>query len=71
MGSLTIRLDPKLDRDLTRLAKAQGRAKSEVAHDILRRSIAVELFEEARRRLRPYAGKAGYLTDEDIFWDFS
>lgn len=65
MGSLTIRLDPELDKGLARLAMSQGRTKSEV----LCRYIAVELFEEARRRLKPYAEKAGYLTDEDIFRD--
>lgn len=71
MASLTIRLDAKLDKDLARLAKAQKRTKSEIARDMLRRNLALEAFEEARRRLVPLAEKAGYLTDEDIFRDFS
>ena len=71
MASLTIRLDAKLDKDLARLAKALKRTKSEIARDMLRRNLALEAFEEARRRLVPLAEKAGYLTDEDIFRDFS
>lgn len=71
MSSLTIRLDPKLDKELTRLAKRQNRTKSDLAREMLRRNIALEAFEEARQRLVPLAEKAGYLTDEDIFRDFS
>jgi predicted transcriptional regulator len=71
MGTLTIRLDDDLDRELTRLARRQKRTKSELVRDILRRYTTIELFGEARRRLRPYAEKAGYLTDEDFFRNFS
>lgn len=71
MGTLTIRLDDKLDKELTKLAKQQKRTKSDLVRNILRRYTTVELFEESRRRLRPYAEKAGYLTDEDFFRDFS
>ncbi|MBI2313498.1 MAG: ribbon-helix-helix protein, CopG family [Betaproteobacteria bacterium] len=71
MGTLTIRLDDKLDRELTRLAKQQKRTKSELVRDILRRYTTVELFDEARKRLQPYAERAGYLTDEDFFREFS
>ncbi len=71
MASLTIRLDAKLAKDLAHLAKSQKRTKSEIAREMLRRYTTVELFEEAYRRLRPYAEKAGYLTDEDFFRDFS
>lgn len=71
MSSLTIRLDPKLDKELARVAKRQKRTKSDVAREMLRRNLALEAFEEARRRLVPLAEKAGYLTDEDIFRDIS
>jgi len=33
MGTLTIRLDEKLERELARLAKRTGRSKSEVARE--------------------------------------
>lgn len=71
MSSLTIRLNPKLDKELARVAKRQKRTKSDVAREMLRRNLALEAFEEARRRLVPLAEKAGYLTDEDIFRDIS
>ena len=67
MGTLTIRLDDKLDRELARLAKQTGRTKSEVAREALRRQLAVQRFRELRRQVMPYAEAAGYLTDEDVF----
>jgi len=67
VGTLTIRLDDKLDRELARLAKQTGRTKSEVAREALRRQLAVQRFRELRRQVMPYAEAAGYLTDEDVF----
>jgi predicted transcriptional regulator len=67
VGTLTIRLDDKLDRELARLAKQTGRTKSEVAREALRRQLAVQRFRELRRQAVPYAEAAGYLTDEDVF----
>ncbi len=71
MGTLTIRLDDKLDRELMRLAKRTGRSKSEVAREALRRQLAIQQFRRLRRDIMPYAAAAGYLTDEDVFRDVS
>ncbi len=71
MGTLTIRIDEKLEEDLERIAQAQQRTKSELVRDVLRRYTSVELFGLAREQLRPYAEQASYLTDEDFFRDFS
>ena len=71
MATLTLRIDDQLEADLTRIAEAQHKTKSEVAREMLRRHTNVELLRLARRQLRPYAEKAGYLTDEDIFRDVS
>lgn len=72
MGTLTIRLDEKLERALARLAKRTGRSKSELAREALRRrQLAVQRFRELRRQAVPYAEAAGYLTDEDVFRDVS
>lgn len=71
MGTLTIRLDSKLERELARIAKKQKRTKSDLAREMLRRRLVVEKFEEARRRIVPLAEKEGYLTDEDVFRDVS
>jgi predicted transcriptional regulator len=68
---LTIRLDPKLEKDIARLAKVQRRSKSDVAREMLRRATTLEMFELARKELQPLAQKAGWLTDEDVFRDVS
>jgi len=67
MGTLTIRLDDKLERELARLAKQSGRTKSEVAREVLCRELAIQKFRALRREAMPYAAATGYLTDEDVF----
>ena len=71
MGTLTIRIDDKLENDLEQLAKSQHRTKSDLAREMLRKRIAVERFRELRRKALPLAEAAGYLSDEDIFLDIS
>jgi len=71
MGTLTIRLDEKLERELARLAKQSGRTKSAVAREALRRQLAIQKFRALRREAMPYAAAAGYLTDEDVFRSIS
>jgi predicted transcriptional regulator len=71
MGTLTIRIDDKLDKDLEQIAKAQHRTKSDLARDMLRKRIAVERFRELRRKALPLAESAGYVSDEDIFREIS
>jgi predicted transcriptional regulator len=71
MGTLTIRLDDKLERELSRLAKKTGRTKSEVARDALRRQLSIQRFRVLRDAAMPHAAAAGYLTDEDVFRDVS
>jgi predicted transcriptional regulator len=71
MGTLTIRIDDELDKNLEQLAKAQHRTKSDLARDMLRKRIAVERFRELRRKALPLAEAAGYVSDEDIFREIS
>lgn len=71
MATVTLRLDPKLQRELDRLCRRLGRTRSDVLRDALRRQIALLRFEEGRKRLMPFAEVAGYLTDEDVFRDVS
>ncbi len=71
MGIITIRLSEKLERELTRLAKCTGRAKSELVREALRKQLAIERFRELRRQAMLYAEAAGYLTDKDVFRDAS
>lgn len=71
MGTLTIRLDEKLEKDLSRLAKRAHRTKSDLAREMLREHVALARLDEVRRRLQPKAEAAGWLTDEDVFRDIS
>ena len=66
-AAITIRLDPKLEDLLDRVCAASGRSRSEVVRDALRRQLTLELFEEARRKIIPYAEAQGIFTDEDVF----
>ena len=65
--SVTIRLDAKLQRELTRLSRQLGRSRSDVIRDALRRQLALVRFEQVRRGLLPLAEAKGILTDEDVF----
>jgi len=67
MGTLTIRLDEKLEKALDRLARASGRTKSELAREALAREVTIARFRELRRRTLPFAEAQGLLTDEDVF----
>ena len=71
MSTVTIRLDSKLQRELDRICKRLGTTRSELVRDALRRQLSLLQFEEARRRLMPFAEDQGYLTDEDVFRDVS
>ena len=71
MATLTVRIDDELDRLLADLARAQGRSKSELVREMLRRQSSLILLNEVRKHCVPLAEKAGYFTDEDIFRDFS
>lgn len=66
-ASVTIRLDPKLQRDLDRLSRQLGRSRSDLVRDAVRRQLALLRFEQARRMLLPIAESQGILTDEDVF----
>ena len=69
--TITIRLDENLDAELTRLAQAACRSKSDLVRVMLRREMALAELRRSRAQLKPYAERAGYLTDEDFFRDFS
>ena len=52
---------------LDRVCRETGRSRSEVVRDALRRQLTLELFEDARRQLIPFAEAQGIFTDEDVF----
>lgn len=66
-ATVTIRLDDALQKRLARLSKATGRNRSDLIREALGRQLALVEFESARRRVRPFAERAGLLTDDDVF----
>ena len=71
MTTLTIRIDDELNDLLTELAKSRRCSKSDLVCEMLRRQLALAELRRTQALLRPYAERAGYLTDEDFFRDFS
>jgi predicted transcriptional regulator len=67
MGTLTLRLDEQLERDLALLADAQRRSKSDLVRQLLRRQIALQRFVSARSAFKRRGQAAGVLTDDDVF----
>lgn len=67
MSTLTIRLDPKLEKALTRLARTTGRTKSDLAREALARQVSIARFRELRGTTLPFAEAQGLLTDDDVF----
>jgi len=69
MKTITVRLNDELDSELNDIAKSSGTTKSEVVRNVLQKHLLIKKIDEAREILIPYAEKAGYFTDEDIFND--
>lgn len=67
MTTLTIRIDPKLEKALDRIAKSTGRSKSDIAREALGRQVALARFRELRKKTLPFAEAQGLVTDEDVF----
>jgi len=66
-GTITVRMDKDVEKLLSRVVKLSGRTQSEVVRDALRRQLVIDLFEQMRRRVVPFAEAQGLLTDEDVF----
>jgi hypothetical protein len=65
--AITVRLDRDVGRLLAKVVKLSGRSQSDVVRDALRRQLAIDLFDQLRRRVAPFAEAQGLLTDEDAF----
>jgi Arc/MetJ-type ribon-helix-helix transcriptional regulator len=66
-ATFTVRLDRGLRVMLTRVVKLSGRSQSEVVRDALRRQLTIDLMEQMRLRVAPFAEAQGLLTDEEVF----
>ena len=67
MATLTIRIDERMETELTRLAEASHRTKSDLAREMLRWQLSIRRFHILRAQALRHAEVAGYLTDEDVF----
>jgi Arc/MetJ-type ribon-helix-helix transcriptional regulator len=65
--TITVRLDKDVGRLLARVVKLSGRSRSDVVRDALRRQLAIDLFDQMRSRVAPFAEAQRLLTDEDVF----
>ena len=65
--TVTVRLEGALLARLARLSTATGRTRSDLVREALERQLALIEFASARRKTRPFAERAGWLTDEDVF----
>jgi len=69
--TVTIRIDPDMERRLDRAARRSGRSRSSFVREALRRQLALERLADLRGRIRPFAEARGYLTDDGVFRDVS
>jgi predicted transcriptional regulator len=67
MTTLTIRLDPTLEKAPGWIAKASGRTTVEVAREALRRTVAVARLRELRKTTLRFAQAQRRVTGEDVF----
>lgn len=65
--AITVRLDKDVGRLLARVVKLSGRSQSDVVREALRRQLVIELFDQMRSRVAPFAEAQGLLSDEDVF----
>ena len=67
MSNLTIRISPKLKRQIRKVCTEQNRPVSDLVRESIRRYIAQEQLRAVREQLRPYAEARGVMTDDDVF----
>jgi hypothetical protein len=75
MGTLTVRLTEREDRDLQWACEQSGKTKSEVVRELLAESLRGyrlrQALQVAHAALGPAARQAGWLTEDDILRDVS
>lgn len=70
MGTLTVRLTEREDRDLQSACEQMGKSKSEVVRELLADSLRAyrlrQALQAAHAELGDAARQVGWLTEEDI-----
>jgi predicted transcriptional regulator len=67
VGALTIRIPDQLRRELEALSRRKQQPLSQVVRESLSRYVAIERFQNLRKKTLPLAEARGFLTDEDVF----
>ena len=65
-STITIRMEPDLQKLLDKVCKQSGRTRSDIIRDSLKRRLSVIRFEQLRRQVLPFVEACGYATDEDV-----
>ena len=68
---MSVSIDEELLAKLEKAAKRQHTKRSELVKRALRQYLYLDDMQNIRSRLRPYAEKAGYFSDDDIYNDIS
>lgn len=75
MGTLTVRLTEREDRELQWACEQTGKSKSEVVRQLLAESLRSyrlrQALQSAHAELGSAARQAGWLTEDDILRDVS
>ena len=66
-GTLTIRLDSPLRKELELLSREERVPLSDLVRESLRKYVAVRRFRQLRKKLLPLAEAQGFVTDDDVF----
>ncbi|WP_423924309.1 ribbon-helix-helix protein, CopG family [Candidatus Palauibacter sp.] len=61
-ATATIRIDPRLERRLSRAAARSGRSRSAFVRDALERQLALDRLADLRRRITPFAESPGITS---------
>ena len=64
---LTVRLTPKLGRELDKVSKSEKLPVSEIVRQSLGRYVAISRFRALQKKMVKKARKKGIFSDEDVF----
>ena len=65
--NLTVSLPQKINSDLSKMAKDEGRSKSQIVRTALEDYIFIKKFRVLRNGMLAKAQAQGIFTDEDVF----
>jgi len=64
---INIRVPLPIQKELEDISRSEHVSISDLVRDSLREFLAVRKFRSLSKRVRSYARKSGFVTDDDIF----